>query len=75
MTTAAWLTLALVFMAFFQAIGTITNAVEVHKRRRVAERQLDLDREKFEYRKHLDEDHQSRDLETENDVSRVLDRI
>jgi len=74
MTTAAWLTLALVFMAFFQAIGTITNAIEVHKRRKVAERQLNLDTEKFEYKK-LHENNQSGNLEAENDVSRLRDRV
>ena len=72
MTTIAWLTLALVCMAFIQAIGTITNAIEIHKRRRVAERQLELDREKFEYKK-LHENHQSGNLETEDDLSRLSD--
>lgn len=75
MTILAWLTLAIACIAFVQAVATITNAIEVHKRRLVAERQLDLDREKFEYRKQLDENHQSGNLETEDDVSRLRDCV
>lgn len=75
MTILAWLTLAIACIAFIQASATITNAIEVHRRRKVAEKQLELDREKFEYRKHLDEDHQSGSLEAEDDVSRLRDDI
>jgi hypothetical protein len=74
MTPQAWLTLALVCMALIQALGTWQNAREVKHRRRVAEDQLALDREKFEYKK-LHENNQSGDLETENDVSRLRDRV
>lgn len=72
MTTIAWLTLALACMAFIQAIATITNAIEIHKRRKVAEKQYELEREKFEYQKQLDEGHTAGTVETENNLPRML---
>lgn len=44
-----WLTVALVIVALVQAR-------EIHERRKVAQAQLDFEREKFEYRKKLDDE-------------------
>jgi hypothetical protein len=54
MNPQAWLTLALVCMAFIQAMGTIFNAFEVRERKKVAEKQLNLEQAKFNYKKELD---------------------
>jgi uncharacterized membrane-anchored protein YhcB (DUF1043 family) len=61
MTAQAWLTALLAFMALWQAVGVITNALETRKRRKVAqkdfelkEKEFKLDSAKFAYRKLLD---------------------
>jgi hypothetical protein len=54
MTIIAWLTLSLAVMAFFQAIGNFFNGIQVRERRKVAEKELQLKREEFEYKKKQD---------------------